>query len=47
MILFCFSDYDENESVTARGKPPKKPARKPSGQKRKFASKLLPKETLR
>ena len=45
-----FSDYDEQEAVTgvsARGKPPKKPARKPSGQKRKFASKLLPKEASR
>ena len=45
-----FSDYDEQEAATgvsARGKPPKKPARKPSGQKRKFASKLLPKEASR
>ena len=45
--LYASSDYDEHESFSARGKPPKKPARKPTGQKRKFASKLLPKETLR
>lgn len=42
-----FSDYDDQDGVTSRGKPPKKPARKPSGQKRKFASKLLPKEASR
>ena len=42
-----FSDYDDQDCVASRGKPPKKPARKPSCQKRKFASKLLPKEASR
>jgi len=41
------SDYDDQEGLSARGKPPKKPARKPTGQKRKFASKLLPKDASR
>ena len=42
-------EYDEQEQSTAKakGKPPKKPARNQNGQKRRFASKLLPKEISR
>ena len=40
-----FSDYED--PLSSRGKPPKKPARKPVGQKRKFASKLVPRHSSR